>query len=90
MPSPFPGMDPYLEHPAWWQDFHARFIPICCDALNDVLPDQYDARIDTSAQLIEIPSAEVRRMEPDVFISGHQPIKSSRRTRPEAASSSYA
>lgn len=24
MPSPFPGMDPYLEAPAIWEDFHAN------------------------------------------------------------------
>ncbi len=23
MPSPFPGMDPYLEAPHIWEDFHA-------------------------------------------------------------------
>ena len=23
MSSPFPGMDPYLETPALWSDFHA-------------------------------------------------------------------
>ncbi len=22
MPSPFPGMDPYIEHPTIWSDFH--------------------------------------------------------------------
>jgi hypothetical protein len=26
MPSPFPGMDPYLEAPAGWQEFHHIFI----------------------------------------------------------------
>ena len=26
MPSPFPGMDPYLEHPRHWQDFHTEFL----------------------------------------------------------------
>ena len=26
MPSPFPGMDPYLEHPALWPGVHQRFI----------------------------------------------------------------
>jgi len=26
MPSPFPGMDPYLEHPARWGGVHARLI----------------------------------------------------------------
>ncbi len=74
MPSPFPGMDPYLEHPGWWPDFHARFIPICCDALNEVLPDKYDARIETATQLVEIPDQELRLMAPDVFVAGpHRP-----------------
>jgi hypothetical protein len=26
MPSPFPGMDPYLEDPALWPEFHCRLI----------------------------------------------------------------
>jgi hypothetical protein len=39
MPSPFPGMDPYLETPALWSDLHARFITYWRDALNDCLPD---------------------------------------------------
>ena len=26
MPSPFPGMDPCLEHPASWPGVHQRFI----------------------------------------------------------------
>jgi Protein of unknown function (DUF4058) len=25
MPSPFPGMNPYLEHPTVWEDFHMAF-----------------------------------------------------------------
>ena len=83
MPSPFPGMDPYLEHPAWWPDFHARFIPIICDALNEVLPDQYDARIETATQLVDIPEGEIRLMEPDIFIAGHRPAKATK-TKPKA------
>ena len=27
MPSPFPGMNPYLEHPSVWHDFHEAFCP---------------------------------------------------------------
>jgi hypothetical protein len=26
MPSPFPGMDPYLEHPGMWPEVHHRLI----------------------------------------------------------------
>ena len=27
MPSPFPGMNPYIEQDAFWQDFHLEFLP---------------------------------------------------------------
>ena len=27
MPSPFPGLNPYLEQEAVWHDFHERFCP---------------------------------------------------------------
>ncbi len=27
MPSPFPGMDPFLEQEVIWHDFHERFLP---------------------------------------------------------------
>ena len=29
MPSPFPGMDPYLEISGDWRDFHSRFLNSC-------------------------------------------------------------
>ncbi len=27
MPTPFPGMDPYLEHPDLWRDVHSHRVP---------------------------------------------------------------
>jgi len=33
MPSPFPGMDPYLEQEDVWHDFHQRFIPSMANAI---------------------------------------------------------
>ena len=27
MPSPFPGMNPYLEQEDAWRDFHEAFLP---------------------------------------------------------------
>ena len=42
MPSPFPGMDPYLENPGLWPDVHHRFISIASDLIADrVLPKYY-------------------------------------------------
>jgi hypothetical protein len=33
MPSPFPGMNPYLEQNAFWQDFHLAFLPVIRERL---------------------------------------------------------
>ena len=33
MPSPFPGMDPYLEHPARWSGVHARLVAVIGELL---------------------------------------------------------
>jgi hypothetical protein len=52
MPSPFPGMDPYLE--AHWRDVHARLIVYACDALQGVLPGSLRARVEESV-LLETP-----------------------------------
>jgi hypothetical protein len=42
MNTPFPGMDPYLEHPALWTDVHNRLIAAIADAIvPQVAPDYY-------------------------------------------------
>ena len=38
MPSPFPGMDPYLENPALWPNVHGRLIAAIADALSPLYP----------------------------------------------------
>src|SRR5947208_2805181 len=52
MPSPFPGMDPYLE--GHWRDVHARLIIYASDALQGVLPGSLRARVEESV-LLETP-----------------------------------
>lgn len=76
MPSPFPGMDPYLEDPAFWSDFHARFITYWSDALADMLPEHYEARIDEKVRLVEVAPAGRKRIEPDVAVTRHEPSSS--------------
>jgi hypothetical protein len=66
-------MDPYLENPAFWPDFHARFIYNWCDALADQLPDNYEARIDERVNLVEVPPEKLRRFAPDVAITQKSP-----------------
>ena len=46
MPSPFPGMDPYLEHPALWPDVHQRLIVALADALGPPLRPRYRVAVD--------------------------------------------
>jgi Protein of unknown function (DUF4058) len=69
MPSPFPGMDPYLETPAFWSDFGARFTTHLGDTLSDRLPENYEARIDEKVSLVEITPPSKRLIEPDVAIT---------------------
>jgi hypothetical protein len=57
MPSPFPGMDPYLEKPAFWASFHSRMIVALADAIApSILPRYYievEAREDEESLLKE-------------------------------------
>ena len=43
MPSPFPGMDPYIERPALWPDFHDSLITFIRGALQPLLRPRYVA-----------------------------------------------
>jgi hypothetical protein len=52
MPGPFPGMDPYLESPANWRNFHASFIARLAEALNNLMPKEYVARIEERLYII--------------------------------------
>jgi len=52
MPSPFPGMDPYLE--AHWRDVHASLVIYARDALQGVLPGSLRARVEERV-LLETP-----------------------------------
>jgi len=68
MRSPFPGMDPYLEDPALWSDFHSTFINYWREAIADLLPDHYEARIGDRVSLTEGFDGPGKRIIPDVSI----------------------
>jgi Protein of unknown function (DUF4058) len=67
MPSPFPGMDPYLEEPALWPSVHNRLIPYIADTLNSKMPEGYVATIEERVFLVEPPTSRY----PDVHIAKH-------------------
>ncbi len=68
MPSPFPGMDVYLEDPAYWPDFHHRFITSWCDILTERLPDTYDVRFNERVHLVQMSPDRIKAIYPDLAI----------------------
>lgn len=68
MPSPFPGIDPYLEAQGYWPDFHASLILYCRDVLNEVLPDTYEARVSEQLRLVERGQERATLALPDVSV----------------------
>jgi hypothetical protein len=69
MPSPFPGMDPYLEDPAFWADFHHTFIGCWREAIAKALPAHYDARLNETVNLVQMSPEVIRVIYPDVAVS---------------------
>ena len=45
MPSPFPGIDPYLEHPDFWQETHHWFIVALADSIMPQIRPKYEIAI---------------------------------------------
>ena len=60
MPSPFPGMNPYLEQDRVWHDFHERFIPSVAEAIAAQADPRYVVKIDEHVFIHELPD-EPRR-----------------------------
>jgi hypothetical protein len=82
MPSPFPGMDPYIEDPARWSDFHTTMNTAMRAALTRTLPRPYVARLERHIWIHQSGSDEgILLRGPDVYVvapNGHQPPTSSR------------
>lgn len=64
MRCPFPGMDPYIERPKVWPDFHDRLITFICSALQPVLRPRYIALSQERLYVVE----SDRSIRPDVTI----------------------
>ena len=74
MPSPFPGMNPYLEQEDVWHDFRERFIPLLATLLGGQLRPRYIVKIDEHIYVHEM-IAESRRLvgRADVSVGGTSP-----------------
>jgi len=47
MRSPFPGMDPYLEYPAFWSSFHTRLMVAIAEAIEPQLEPHYYIEVES-------------------------------------------
>ena len=68
MPSPFPGMDPYLETPDLWPDVHHELISQMRTALNPALRPRYMARVELRVYVSDEDDAGREFRIPDVRI----------------------
>jgi hypothetical protein len=59
MPSPFPGMNPYLEQDDVWQDFHDAMIPAIRDVLSPQVSPHFIVKIEEHLYIHE-PEAKQR------------------------------
>lgn len=68
MPSPFPGVDPFVEAQNLWRDFDAKFLSTWQDRLLLQLPDNYDARIEEDVYVIFGEEEISRSIIPDIAV----------------------
>jgi hypothetical protein len=67
MPSPFPGMDPFLESQRW-RDFHTRFITILGEMLTPRVRPRYVVEVEEYVYLARKDEDPDRFIEPDLSI----------------------
>ena len=66
---PFPGMDPYLEAPPIWPDFHDALAAEIRAELNALLPPPYYARLQSRPEIgITLSGERARRIVPDISV----------------------
>jgi hypothetical protein len=70
MPSPFPGMDPYLEASHLWPDLHDALAAEIRNQLNSALPAPYYAQLEMRPEVGIVEGTEKRRrIGPDVSVA---------------------
>lgn len=68
MKSPFPGMDPYLEHPSLWPDVHNSLIVAIRDKIAPMVAPAYYVGVESRAYIIK-PEGDVFLGRPDLSVA---------------------
>ncbi|HEY9706131.1 MAG TPA: DUF4058 family protein, partial [Allocoleopsis sp.] len=66
MSSPFPGMNPYLEHPELWPGAHLLLIAVLTQYLTPLVRPKY--RISVNVRVYEVSLEKLNAIVPDVTI----------------------
>lgn len=73
MPSPFPGMNPYLEQPAFWSSFHTRLMVAIADTIEPQLGSHYYVDVETRTYQSDESDEEILIGIPDAIVFAKQP-----------------
>src|SRR5437868_329544 len=74
MPSPFPGMDPYIE--SWiWPDFHTCMVVELRSQANPQLPKGYFACLETLCRFVALSPDNPMSAEPDLYVTEGKPAR---------------
>ena len=85
MPPPFPGMDPYLEHPALWPGVHNGLIAALQLSLAPQLRPRYYVAIEERLYITE-PDQRVFVGRPDLAVIGQPAAETALKPTPSASS----
>jgi len=72
MLSPFPGMNPYLEHPAFWSSFHTRLMVAIAEAIEPQLSPHYYVEVESRAYQSDESDEELLIGIPDAIVFSRQ------------------
>ena len=68
MPSPFPGMDPYIEGSSCWRDFHSRLLTTISDVLNPRMRPKYITRVEERVYVSDETDLGRKSFVPDLSV----------------------
>lgn len=68
MPSPFPGMDPYLEAPDHWPGVHTRLVATIGDVLVPQVRPRYFVDLERRVYILDEDDPAQRRIVPDLSL----------------------
>jgi hypothetical protein len=68
MPSPFPGMDPYLESPSRWGGVHARLIAVLGEVLTRAIAPRFFVESEYRITVLHPDDPGYRSIRPDIAV----------------------